>query len=146
MDPRRRARRIALGCAALIVGASLWPLGGWRAPGGFEAAWFGLPWPRGLGWFDVASNVVAYLPMGASAAAALVDAGASPARRAGAALLGLLAASALSHAMENLQRWLPGRTPSVIDWVLNGLGAALGVAAWLAVGSLRARRARAGAG
>ena len=144
MDPRRPARRIALGCAALIVAASLWPFAGWRAPAGFEAAWFGLPWPRGLGWFDAASNVVAYLPMGASAAAALVDRGASPAQRLRAALLGLLAASALSHAMENVQRWLLGRTPSVIDWMLNGLGAALGVAAWLAAGSLRARRARAG--
>ena len=90
MDPRRPARRIALGCAARIVAASLGPFAGWRAPAGFEAAWFGLPWPRGLGWFDVASNVAAYLPMGASAAAALV------------------------------------------------------VAAWLAAGSLRARRARAG--
>ena len=62
MDPRRRALRVALGCAALIVGASLWPFVGWRAPAGYGAAWFGLPWPRGLGWFDVASNVVAYLP------------------------------------------------------------------------------------
>jgi VanZ family protein len=140
MDPRRRARRIALVCAALIVAASLWPFGGWRAPAGFEAAWFGLPWPRGLGWFDVASNVVAYLPLGASTAAALAGPGASPAHRLRAALLGLLAASALSHAMENLQRWMLGRTPSVIDWLLNGLGAGLGVAAWLAAGSLRARR------
>ena len=142
MDPRRRARRIALGCAALIVGASLWPFGGWRAPAGFEVAWFGLPWPRGLGWFDVASNVAAYLPMGASAAAALCGPDASPAQRLRAAMLGLLAASMLSHAMENLQRGLPGRTPSVIDWMLNGLGAALGVAAWLAAGSLRARGVR----
>ena len=146
MDPRRRARRIALACAVLIVGASLWPFSGWRAPAGFEAAWFGLPWPHGLRWFDVASNVVAYLPMGAAAAAALAAPGAGPAQRLRAALFGLLAASALSHAMENLQRWMPDRTPSVVDWMLNGLGAALGVAAWLAAGSQRARRARAAAG
>ena len=143
MAPQLRARRLAIACAGGIVLASLWPFTGWRWPGRFDVAWFGLPWPRGLGWFDVASNVVAYLPMGAAVAAALTERGAGPAQRLRAALLGLLAASALSHAMENLQRWLPSRTPSMVDWVLNTFGAGLGLSVWLAVEALRGLRARA---
>jgi VanZ family protein len=139
------ARRLALVCAGAIVLASLWPFSGWRWPSRFDFAWFGLPWPRGLGWFDVASNVVAYLPMGATVAAALAEPGAGFGQRLRAALLGLLAASALSHAMENLQRWLPSRTPSMVDWVLNTFGAGLGVSVWLAVETLRGLRTRAAA-
>jgi VanZ family protein len=121
---RSLAWPLAAAWACLMVYASLHPFSGWQWPDHLEAHWLVLsaPQPHYVTGFDVASNLLGYVPLGA--------------------LLGLLAASMLSHAMENLQRGLPGRTPSVIDWMLNGLGAALGVAAWLAAGSLRARGVR----
>jgi len=115
---------LAAAYGALVVYASLFPLTGWHHPQGlWSLAAFSLPWPRWWAWFDVISNLLGYLPLGALVFFASVRSGRS--RRLAAALaLGL--PSLLSLAMELLQNDLPQRVPSALDWVLNSAGAALG--------------------
>ena len=111
---------------ALIAYASLYPLTGWDHPAGW-GFWreLALPWPRYATRFDMASNVLGYVPLGGLVALALVRD-----RRwgAGSAAIGaVLAGSALSLSLELLQHLLPGRVPSALDWVCNTAGSALGV-------------------
>ena len=65
--PRQRssASPLAWLYAALIVYASLSPFEGWRVPG---VSWFTfllLPWPHWWTGFDLVSNLLGYLPLGA---------------------------------------------------------------------------------
>ncbi len=123
---RSSAAPLALVYAALVLYASLYPFSGWRwPPGPSLGALLALPWPPWRDPFDVWSNVLGYLPLGALLYLAQVRAG----RRAWqAALIALLAASALSYLSEVIQQFLPGRVPSRVDWALNSAGAAAGVA------------------
>ncbi len=123
---RSSAAPLALVYAALVLYASLYPFTGWRwPPGPSLGALLALPWPPWRDPFDVWSNVLGYLPLGALLYLAKVRAG----RRAWqAALIALLAASALSYLSEVIQQFLPGRVPSRVDWALNSAGAAAGVA------------------
>ncbi len=111
--------------AALIAYASLYPFTGWRVS---SADWWqflvSVP-PHWRNTFDLVSNLVGYLPLGALACAALLRSG-REARRA--APLALLAGAGLSFAMETLQNYLPRRVPSNIDLALNTLGTLGGVA------------------
>ena len=111
--------------AALIVYASLYPFTGWRMPGVPLAHYLSLPWPRWWTGFDLVSNLLGYMPLGALVFAALVRTG----TRSWPALgLAFLAGTALSLAMETLQNFLPQRVASNVDLGLNGLGALLGAA------------------
>jgi VanZ family protein len=112
--------------AALLLYASLYPFAGWRwPPGNSLSALLALPWPPWRDPFDIWSNMLGYLPLGALLYVAQVRAG-----RAGwrAALLALAAASALSYGTEVVQQFLPRRVPSRVDWALNSAGAAAGIA------------------
>jgi VanZ family protein len=112
--------------AALIVYASLYPFAGWRWPPGVSmGALMALPWPPWRDSFDVSSNVLGYMPLGALLYVWQVRAGR---RFSWAALLALGAGAALSFAMEVTQQFLPGRVPSLVDWTLNCAGAAAGAA------------------
>lgn len=129
---------LAAAWAALIVYASLFPFTGWRWPPGL-AAWELLPlaWPRYFIGFDITSNLLAYAPLGLLLCVARLRLGAG---LAAAMALALGAAAGLSYAMEVLQHLLPQRVPSLLDWLLNIGGAALGAltAALLrALGGLR---------
>ncbi len=120
---------LALGVYVVaLVYASLYPWRGWRSFGWAGLHFVSEPWPRYWTWFDVFSNVAVYLPLGALVARV--------SRRrlapAGALLLGLLAGSALSFALESLQSYLPGRVPSRLDWLTNTLGALIGATVVLA--------------
>jgi len=123
---RSSAAPLALVYAALVLYASLYPFSGWRwPPGPSLGALLALPWPPWRDPFDVWSNVLGYVPLGALLYLAQVRAG----HRAWQAALGaLLAASALSYLTEVTQQFLPGRVPSRVDWALNSAGAAAGVA------------------
>jgi len=68
--------------------------------------------------------VLGYIPLGVLVLAAVLRSGGS--LRSGIAL-GLLTLPALSFLMETLQYFLPGRVPSLADWLLNSVGAWLGV-------------------
>lgn len=113
---RRPAALAAAALAALVLYASLYPFEGWRWPPG-RAAFdlLPLPWPRYRPLFDLWSNFLGYLPLGLLLALAW--------RR---PVFAVLAAAALSYALELVQQFLPVRHPSLLDWVLNAGGAAAG--------------------
>jgi VanZ family protein len=120
--------------AALIVYASLSPFTGWKQPMALPLAGFGhLPWLRYWTAFDVVSNLLGYMPLGALAVGALVRSG----RRVSIAFIAaLLAGALLSFAMESLQNWLPQRVPSLLDWMLNAAGTLAGALVAVAVHAL----------
>jgi VanZ family protein len=116
---------LLLGIYVLLVAyASLYPLAGWRDPGGSAFAFLAAPWPRYLTAFDLAANVLAYLPFGLLCVLALRG------RPAAAAVAAAVASGgALSLALEALQSWLPARIASNVDLLANVAGAALGAVA-----------------
>ncbi|MFY9317772.1 MAG: teicoplanin resistance protein VanZ, partial [Burkholderiales bacterium] len=74
--------RVSLAAYVLLVAyATLYPLAGWRDPGGSAFAFLAAPWPRYVTAFDLAANFLGYVPYGLLCALALV-----PRLRAGAAL------------------------------------------------------------
>jgi VanZ family protein len=123
---RSSAAPLALVYAALVLYAGLYPFAGWRwPPGPSLGTLLLLPWPPWRDPFDVWSNVLGYLPLGALLYLAQVRSGRSSWQ---ALLLALLAASALSYLTEVTQQFLPRRVPSRVDWALNSAGAAAGTA------------------
>jgi len=140
------ARFFLVAYVLLVVYASLYPLAGWRAPGGPAWGFLLAPWPRYVTGFDLAANFLGYVPYGLLAALAARP----PLGRTGASLLALLTAAALSLAMESAQSFLPARIPSNVDVLANMAGALCGgvSGAWLAPrllgdGPLRRMRAEA---
>lgn len=116
---------LALAYAALIVYASLYPFGEWRDQGIAPWAYLQAPWPRYWTGFDVASNVMGYVPLGFLCALGVLRSQpkAGVARALGfAVLLGAL----LSLLMETLQSYLPMRVPSNVDLGLNAAGTLAG--------------------
>jgi VanZ family protein len=111
--------------AALTVYASLYPMEGWRDPGVSPFAYLSAPWPRHITRFDIAVNVLGYVPYGFLAAAAL-----QPRLRGMAAFIAATASAlVLTLILEALQSYLPARFPSNLDLLCNLLGAATGAAA-----------------
>jgi len=63
---RSLATPLALAYAALVFYASLYPFAGWRWPPGLTLATMGqLAWPPWHVEFDLWSNLLGYLPLGA---------------------------------------------------------------------------------
>ena len=130
--PRHRSSAAPLAWlyAALIAYASLYPFVPWRVPGVSPLAFLGLPWPRYWTWFDLAANLLGYIPLGALVFGAIVRSGggARPAL-----WLAFGTGAALSLAMELLQNFLPHRVASNLDLALNALGTLIGAAlgAWV---------------
>lgn len=111
----------------LVVYASLFPFAGWRDQGLDGWSFMFAPWPRYWTGFDVAINLVGYVPLGLLLGLSLRARWSWPWTVLGAWLLCAL----VSFAMESLQRFVPSRVPSNVDWLLNTLGAGLGIAvAW----------------
>jgi VanZ family protein len=123
--------RVLLAVYVLLVAyATLYPLAGWRDPGGSPFAFFSAPWPRYVTAFDIGANFFGYVPYGLLCALSL-----RPRAPAGVtALLALLSGTALSLALEAGQSFLPARIPSNVDVLANVAGAACGgvAGAWLA--------------
>ncbi len=109
--------------AALIVYASLYPFADWRVPGAGIERFLAQRWNHGWTPFDVWSNLLGYLPLGALVFAAHVRSGG---RAVAALLLAVVLAAAVSLTMEALQALLPRRVPSVLDFATNVAGAAAG--------------------
>ena len=116
------ASPLALIYAVLIVYASLYPFADWRDQG--MGAWAFLLAPRSRYWtgFDVAINVVGYVPFGGLLALSALRTG----RLIRPLLFAFLCATLLSLCMEALQSFLPVRVASREDWLLNTAGAWVG--------------------
>jgi VanZ family protein len=121
---RSSATPLALAMAALVLYASLYPFTGWRWPVGSHAtALAALPWPPWQTPLDEAFNFIGYVPLGLLVFIAAVRSGLP----AGVAfLVAVTSAAALSYVTEVMQHLLPGRHPSLKDWLLNTLGALAG--------------------
>ncbi len=118
---------LALVYLGLIVYASLYPFDGWRDQGIAPWSFLLAPWPKYWTGFDVVANVLGYVPLGFLLALSALRSG----RGSWMLLLALLPAVTLAGVMETLQVFLPARVPSNVDLLLNGFGAASGVAlAW----------------
>ena len=119
-----------------IAYASLQPFANWVALPPGTPYFLIASWPPRWVRYDVATNLLAYLPFGFFVA--LIPHRLRPvARLATAAAVGAL----LSLAMETLQQYLPMRDASVADFLANTAGAAAGGA--LAVAFARSSAARA---
>jgi VanZ family protein len=131
---RSLATPLALAYAALVLYASLYPFTGWRWPPGLTLATMGqLAWPPWHVEFDLWSNLLGYLPLGALLMIA--------ARRSGyavvpALLLAVLGPATLSYVLEVLQHFMVGRHPSLKDLAMNTAGAVLGAVLALAAHSV----------
>jgi VanZ family protein len=118
-------RALSLLFLGAVAFATLYPVSGWRlhAPGAFAFVHMGLP--RWWTWFDVLGNVLAYLVL-----ALLIALGWTtrwpPAMAVAVVALGC---SLLSFGLEAAQSYLPGRVPSLLDWLANSAGGFAG--AWL---------------
>jgi VanZ family protein len=112
--------------AGLLVYASLYPFADWRYQGIVPWGFLTSPWPKYWTGFDVAVNVLGYMPLGFL----LVLSALRSARAWHAVSLATLMAGALSLTMESLQSYLPARVASNVDLGLNVLGACFG--AWMA--------------
>ena len=111
-------------CVVLVAYASLYPFAPLRMPGPGALAEF-VAKPRYVVPFDVALNVVAYIPLGILAALCF---GASGRLR---GVFGAIAFGAvLSLAMETCQLFLAGRIASLHDVLANVGGTVLGAAAF----------------
>ena len=106
----------------LVVYASLYPLTGWREPGGPALAFLTAPWPRYVTAFDVGANFFGYLPLGLLCALAV------RARLSGGAAIAVatVAGAVLSFLLESAQSFLPARIASNVDVLANIAGAATG--------------------
>jgi VanZ family protein len=117
--------RILFGVYVLLVAyASLYPLQGWRDHGLSPFAYLDAHLPRYVTWFDVAVNVLGYLPYGFLCVAALQPRLKGAAAFAFAVLSGL----ALSLVLEAAQSYLPARVENNLDVLCNLAGAAAGAA------------------
>jgi VanZ family protein len=126
-QPTRLPQYFALLYGLMIVYASLEPFSGWMAPIHGTAFFLLAPIPTRFTRFDVAINVVAYVPFGFFIA--LTGVHRAPwSRLATAVGIGAL----LSLSMESAQMLLPTRDASTVDFAFNTVGAALGGLAALA--------------
>jgi VanZ family protein len=123
---------LALAYAALVVYASLHPFSGWRDLGLSPLAFLDAGWPRYWTAFDLAANVMAYLPLGFLLALALTvrhipfPFSFPLSGRLIPIIVAALLAGLLSLCLESLQTWLPARVPSHVDLLCNGVGGGLG--------------------
>jgi len=125
---------LALIYAVLIVYASLYPFSDWRNQGMDAWSFLLAPLPRYWTWFDVAINLLGYVPFGSLLALSALRSGKSKRPL----LFAFLCATLLSLCLETLQSFLPVRVASREDWLLNSAGALLGAVATLVLERLGA--------
>ena len=118
----RLARYLGAAYLLVIVYASLSPFSGWSSPGTSPFAFLGEGWPRYVSKFDLAINLLAYVPLGMLLTLGLLRWLPSWA----AALATSLACVATSAGLETLQMYLPGRVASALDIAVNAAGGVLG--------------------
>lgn len=121
-QPPALGRYLLVAYAFLVVYASLHPFSGWRDQGLPVFAFLNARFVGPFHTFDIAANVIGYVPFGFLAAISLRP----PLRRRAAFVWGTLSAALLSLLLESLQLYLPARTPSSLDLLANSAGGAIG--------------------
>ncbi len=116
------ARAACVVYALLLVYSGLTPWSGWRDLGLNPFAYLAAPIPAHVTNFDLAFNVLAYLPFGALLVLALHPA----ARGLNAVLITALAGIVLAALVEAGQSFLPTRISSNLDLATNSAGALAG--------------------
>ena len=127
----------ALLYGVMIVYASLEPFSGWMAPLPGTPFFLFAPWPARYARYDLAINVVAYIPFGFFVALT-----GRHTRAAARFAIATAMAALLSAAMETTQMFLPSRDASTIDLLSNTAGGALGGLAALVLNGTPGLRAR----
>lgn len=123
------ALHLAVAYTLLVVYASLHPFYGWRDLGAPPLAWIETGWLRYTTWFDIVTNVLAYLAFGYLWTTVLQN----RVHRVAAIPVVLVLGALLSATMETVQNYLPTRVPSNLDFAGNTLGTLCGAvigAAW----------------
>jgi len=121
----------------MIVYASLEPFSGWMAPLPGTPFFLFAPWPARYARYDLAINVVAYIPFGLFVALT-----GRHTRAATRFAIATAMAALLSAAMETTQMFLPSRDASTIDLLSNTAGGALGGLAALVLNGTPGLRTR----
>ncbi|SAK46114.1 VanZ family protein [Caballeronia temeraria] len=120
--PSAFSRQALAAYAALVVYGSLYPFSGWCSLGLSPFAYLADPLPQYLTVFDVVTNVLGYMPLGALIVLALY-----PRYRGTVAVIAaLLGGALLSGTMEAIQTYLPTRVASNLDLAANAFGALVG--------------------
>ena len=112
------ARAALVAYLLLIVYASWFPFTGWRSTGLEPWRFLNLTPPRYWTGFDVAVNIIGYIPLGVL----IVPSVYPKIRGAWAVLLTAIFGILVSGAMEAVQTYLPSRVPSNLDFLTNSLG------------------------
>ena len=108
--------------AMLVVYASCFPFSGWHDNGLLPWTYLGEHMPHYWTGFDLAVNVIGYVPLGALAVLAMY-----PRLRGAAAILcASLAGMLLAMLLEAVQSYLPSRVPSNLDLMTNASGMFIG--------------------
>jgi len=124
--PRHRssATPLALAYAVLVIYASLYPFLDWRWPPGQAFTRLALlPWTNWRLPFDIASNLLGYLPLGMLV---FIAARRSGARALWALALAVIFPASLSYSTELLQNFVPRRVPAMEDLLMNAAGGLTG--------------------
>jgi VanZ family protein len=125
------ARAALLAYLLLIVYASWFPFSGWHNSGLSPLTYMNLALPQYWTVFDVAVNIVGYIPFGVLIVLALYP----RLRGVWAVLVATLCGALVSGSMEAVQSYLPSRVASNLDFVTNALGCFAGAC----IGALGAR-------
>ena len=112
---------LAFAYLLLIVYGSLFPFGPWIPPSGSMWHYLVAPWPHDISGADVATNLLAYVPVGLLLIWCLPRA-----RWLASFVFGMAVGSGLSSLMEAIQSYLPERTSSKVDLLNNVIGSAAG--------------------
>ncbi|MEY3720799.1 MAG: hypothetical protein RL618_1318 [Pseudomonadota bacterium] len=115
--------RVALAFyAMLVVYASCFPFSGWHDNGLLPWSYLGEQLPHYWTGFDLAVNVIGYVPLGALAVLAMYPRLRGVQAVAAASVAGI----ALAMLLEAVQSYLPSRVPSNLDLLTNSSGMLLG--------------------
>jgi len=109
----------------LVIYASCYPWASWRSTGLAPWAYLFEGLPRYWTTFDLITNIVGYVPLGALIVFALYP------RVAGAVvvLCAVTAGVMLALLLECIQSYLPSRVPSILDLITNAAGVLMGALA-----------------
>ncbi|MBS1207679.1 MAG: hypothetical protein H6R19_77 [Proteobacteria bacterium] len=128
----RLPRYLCVAYALLTLYVCLFPFKGWTDSGISPFAFLIAPWPKYNQPLDIYLNVLGFVPLGFTFAAAFHK----RYRTSGVVLLALLASGGLSFTVEFLQNYLPTRVASNLDLATNIAGGGLGAWAGLYGGKI----------